>query len=287
MPARKIIFIRNPFSGKAKKLDLDSMIQTYLPSEEFDCELWETSGPEDIAPMVKKAIGMGVDTVVSCGGDGTLNAVSNFLKGSDVTLGIVPLGSGNGLARHLGIPLKTKKAIRFLATADPITVDTAEINGHHFMNIAGIGFDGLISKKFSGVKKRGLKGYAKVISKELSFKTYDFEIETAQGKWKGNAPMVSFTNGSQWGNNVKANPSADLQDGVMEAVIFNARNWLSLGFGILTKKAIKSGKAIMLKGREFEVKSDCPFYHIDGEPITNDKGTYSIKLNEQSLNVLA
>lgn len=286
MPKRKIIFIRNPFSGKSKKMDFNSILESNLSSEDIEFELWETKGPEDVAIMVNKAITMNVDTVVSCGGDGTLNGISEHLKGTDINLGIVPLGSGNGMARHLGIPLNTVKAIKYLNEAKPIVVDTAEINGKHFMNIAGIGFDGLISNKFSGVKKRGLKGYAKVIAKELSFVTYDFEIETANGKWKGNSPMVSITNGSQWGNNVKANPSADLQDGVLETIIFNAKNWLSLGFGILTKRAIKKKMAIMLEGSQFKIKSNCPYFHVDGEPISNESGVYEVKINAQSLKVL-
>ena len=263
--SKRYIFIHNPFSG-AKPHDLEQWVNKYAKRYEVQAEIWDTSSVDDFTKFIDRAKEEKVDVVVSCGGDGTLNAISKELVNTDIALGIVPLGSGNGLSRHLKLPLKTALAVKHVFQAEPQTIDTAKINGKHFVNVAGIGFDGLISGKFAKAKKRGLKGYAKVVSSELSLKQYDFEIEGENGSWSGKSPMVCFTNASQWGNNVQVYPYADLQDEILECVIFNTKNWLSMGYGILSRTAIKNGTAILLKGKRFKIKTDCPYYHFDGEP---------------------
>ena len=282
---KRYIFVHNPFSG-SKAHDLNQWVEKYSNKYNAQAEIWETKSGDDFAGYIEKAKKERVDVVVSCGGDGTLNAISKGLLDSDIALGLVPLGSGNGLSRHLKLPLKTALAVEHVFKAKEHKIDVAMINGKHFVNVAGIGFDGLISGKFANVKKRGLKGYAKVVSTELSLKQYDFEIECESGSWKGKSPMVCFTNASQWGNNVQVYPNADLQDEILECVIFNTKNFVSMGFGILSKTAIKNGTAILLKGNQFSIKTNCPYYHFDGEPGMLEGENIKASIRDSKLKIL-
>lgn len=266
--------------------DLNQWVEKYAKRYGVEAEIWDTNSAEDFKGFIGKAKEQNVDVIVSCGGDGTLNAISKELVNSTIALGIIPLGSGNGLSRHLKLPLKTALAVKHMFKAKEHVIDTAKINGNHFVNVAGIGFDGLISGKFANAKKRGLKGYAKVVSTELSLRQYDFEIECENGSWQGKSPMVCFTNASQWGNNVQVYPNADLQDGILECVIFNTTNWLSMGYGILSKTAIKNGTAILLKGKSFSIKTNCPYYHFDGEPDILKEENLTAQIRNSKLKVL-
>jgi YegS/Rv2252/BmrU family lipid kinase len=282
---KEYIFIHNPFSG-SKSHDLKRWVEKYAEESNAIAQIWDTTNAGDFTKFIAKAKEEEVDVIVSCGGDGTLNAISKEMVNSPIALGIVPLGSGNGLSRHLKLPLKTALAVKYIFNAEEKLIDTALINGNHFVNVAGVGFDGLISGKFAGIKKRGIKGYAKVISSELSLKQYNFEIECENGSWKGKSPMICFTNASQWGNNVQVYPNADLQDEILECVIFNTKNWVSMGYGILSRTAIKNGTAILLKGKKFKVVTDCPYYHFDGEPDELKQEEFEARIRKSKLKIL-
>ena len=159
---KRICFIINPVSGIGKQKVVEQLIQEQLSSSDFEIEINYTQAPHHATELSKKASAT-FDIVVAVGGDGSVNEVSKGLLHSKATLAILPCGSGNGLARHLGIPVDLKKAIQLLAKGKSIKIDTALINGLHFANVAGVGFDAHIAHRFAAYGKRGFLSYIKIV----------------------------------------------------------------------------------------------------------------------------
>lgn len=266
----RIAFLINPASGtQATKKQATELIQ-YLQGHS-ELELYETKTAKEMAEIASHLAEKNYKAVFGCGGDGTLNLVSNSLKGSDTALGMIGLGSGNGFARHQGIPLQWKQAIKVIEKPSIKTVDTGLINGLHFLNIAGIGFAAKISHAFKGETKRGLSGYAKTVVKNLKMEPFLTQISNEDGNWEGEAWMVDFCNGSQWGNNFRIEPGARDDDGALNAVIFKKINPLKipmLGFRFATNSVPKSPDVYTFSGSNFSIdfKGKLPL-HVDGEPI--------------------
>jgi diacylglycerol kinase (ATP) len=269
---KKVFFIYNPGSGNKSKLDLELLIRKNLNHTVFDYEIYQTKSADDLDYISNKVAESSVNIVVVAGGDGTVNRVSRFLKNTEKALYIIPLGSGNGLARHFAYPMKTEIAIQAIhPELKEVEIDCGNINGHHFINVAGIGFDAHISHVFASKSKRGFKGYFKAVMKELSYKPEDYQINSKDFSWEGKAFLISFANGTQWGNNARIAPNAKIDDGLMEMVILKAFNkWqiplivYQLFFG-----KVKQGKLFEThRSNSFTVKrsSQAPV-HTDGEAL--------------------
>ncbi len=223
------------------------------------------------------------------GGDGSLNEVSRALIGSKSTMAIIPTGSGNGLARHLKIPLDIKNALEIINKGKTTTIDTIRLNDECFINVAGIGFDAHIGWKFSKYGKRGLLSYLKLIVREFPFyKHQEFELIINGKKKNQTAFLITFANGSQWGNNAYISPHSKINDGILDIVILknvSVFNVLYLGFLLLTKGIHKSSHIELLKSKEVIIEQKNSIAHIDGEPI--EVGTkIKIEVNPSSLNIL-
>src|SRR5690606_300534 len=172
------------------------------------------------------AVREGFDVVVAVGGDGTLNQVANGLKHSQTAMGIIPMGSGNGLARHLGIPLRTPQAIHHLNRMPARKMDTLLMNGKTFVNMAGTGFDAHIGHLFATAGSRGFRTYAQITIKELlNYKPQGYEIELDGKKLTEEAFLISFANGSQWGNNAIIAPHASVSDGLIDLSLMRPFKW--------------------------------------------------------------
>src|SRR4051812_15392154 len=155
--------------------------------------------------------------IVAVGGDGTVNEIASAIVGSGTALGIVPYGSGNGLARFLGIPMNPNQAIQALVKGHVESIDSGTVNGQPFFNMAGMGFDAHISEVFSHGKKRGFVSYIKSSIEEIS--TYDeqqYHIEIDGKVYERKAFMLSIANSSQYGNNAHISPKASVQDGLLD-----------------------------------------------------------------------
>jgi diacylglycerol kinase (ATP) len=284
----KIAFLINPSSGTSASRKQASELISFL-NEHPEYELYESKSAEEMAETTKHLATKNYQAVVGCGGDGTLNLVSKHLIGSDTALGMIGLGSGNGFARHQQIPLIWNKAIKILNNPKVRTVDTGLVNGIHFLNIAGIGFAAKISHAFKGQTKRGLSGYARTVFKNLKMEPFAAQISNESGNWQGEAWMVDFCNGSQWGNNFRIEPGARDDDGAFSAVIFKKINPLqipALGFRFAANTVPQSPDVYTFAGSEFEMKfnGNLPL-HVDGEPIAIVTDNVQVKVLPNNLKI--
>jgi diacylglycerol kinase family enzyme len=168
---KSILFIVNPVSGIGKHKGVERLIEDGLDKTQFNPRIVYTSGPGDATDISSKAAAEGIEIIVAVGGDGTVNETAAGLVGTASAMAIVPAGSGNGLARHLGIPMNLKRAIDIINTGRIIKIDTATINDQLFVNVAGVGFDASVAKKFAVAGKRGFSTYLRITTS--SYKDYE------------------------------------------------------------------------------------------------------------------
>lgn len=268
----KVRFIVNPISGNGKNKGIGTLIEKTLDHSQFSHEICFTKMQGDATRLCREAQDKGMDLVVAVGGDGTVHEVGKALIGSSTVLGIIPTGSGNGLARHCGIPCDPIKAIELINHMTIRTIDTVEINGDHFLNVAGIGFDAHIAKKFSEHGMRGFFTYMKLVFKEFfSYKGQDYVLKIDGKEIAQRAFMISFANSTQFGNNIRISPKAKINDGLLDVAILSPFPLWSIPLMLLqlfTSNIDKSkylniffGKEVIIEGGPFNA-------HLDGEPVT-------------------
>lgn len=219
---KKIVFIMNPISGTASKASIPNLIDSILDKDRFEYEIRTTERAGHASEIASEAKEAHVDIVVAVGGDGTVNEVAKAIVHSDTALGILPCGSGNGLARHLMLPMNLKKSIEIINQCEIHDLDYGVINGYPFFCTCGMGFDAFVSMKFAESGKRGPISYAENILREgLKYQpeTYTLEDETGTKQYK--AFLISCANASQYGNNAYIAPQASMSDGLMDVVIWS------------------------------------------------------------------
>lgn len=287
MSKKKILFIINPISGGKKKDYLPALIQNTIDHSKFDIKIVFTERRGHAAELSGEG---GFDIYVAAGGDGTLNEVASKLVNSGSSMGILPLGSGNGLARHMGISMNVEKAIRQLNTAKTVSIDTCTFNGRPFVNMAGVGFDAHIGKMFAESTERGFKTY--VIQTLTEFKNYQaqkYKIHYDNKVIESEAFLVSFANSAQYGNNAFIAPDASINDGMLDVCIlkpFSAINVLSIGFRLFNKTIKKSKYMQSVRAKELVVERELEgVSHLDGEPLDFGK-RLEIKVIPSSLKLL-
>ncbi|MCR8558525.1 diacylglycerol kinase family lipid kinase [Mucilaginibacter sp. BJC16-A38] len=267
---RKALFIINPISGGKKKDGVPELIEKHLDANLFKATIVFSDGISHARQIAKEAVGK-FDVIVAVGGDGTVNEVASGIVGSDTTLGIVPFGSGNGLARFLKIPMDTKKAIETLGTGSQTTIDSGRLNGQPFFNMAGMGFDAHISEVFSHTTKRGFISYIKSSLAEIStYKEQHYRLEIDGKTVEREAFMLSFANSSQYGNDAHISPNASVQDGLLDICVirkFPLWRFPEMGIRMLTKTSDKTKYVEIMRGQRIIVKRAKPGpLHLDGEP---------------------
>lgn len=225
--------------------------------------------------------------IVAVGGDGTVNEIAKPLVGTQTPIGILPLGSGNGLARHLGLPLTLDAALKRLFEGKPSTIDSAELNGIPFFCTAGLGFDAYVGHLFSQQKARGLATYVNV-----SFQAY-WAYKPQSVRLNGVAKSVfslSFANAGQFGNNAWVAPQASLQDGLLDVCTIGPfPQWYgtALVYGLFSKNLKQSRYIDYQRSTEAIVETDTPaMIHYDGEPLQLDTTRIEVKIKPGSLNVV-
>lgn len=289
MSKKTICFIVNPISGVGRQKVIEKLIDEQLDRSLFDYEIAYTKAAKHAIELSKDASSRKVDIVVAVGGDGSVNEISKGLVNTSSSMAIIPTGSGNGLARHLNIPLNLKKAMEVINSGKQIAIDTIQMNEETFANVAGIGFDAHIGWEFSKFGKRGFSSYVKVITRELpKYKAQDFELIIDGKSTIKNAYLISFANGSQWGNNTYIAPTADITDGIMDIAIlkdFRFFNAISIGYRLFTKSLDKSSFLEIIKTKEVIVKQKGIIAHVDGEPIEVGN-EIRVKVNPLSLKVI-
>jgi YegS/Rv2252/BmrU family lipid kinase len=215
-----ILFIINPISGIGKQHKVETLIHERLDMTLFSPQIRYTSHAGHARVMAMEASVNGIDVVVAVGGDGTVNEIANGLVGSQTAMGIIPSGSGNGLARHLKIPMNLGRAIDVLNRNKVTTIDTATINDQLFVNVAGVGFDAAVARKFAAAGKRGFSTYFRItVNSYFNYQPKQYKLEIDGKIFKRRALLISFANSSQFGNNASIDPNASVSDGFIDVCI--------------------------------------------------------------------
>ncbi len=217
---KRIRFIINPISGIGKRNKIPSLIErTMQPFDiEFDIKYTEAAG--HAVDLAREAADLGYDAVVAIGGDGSINEVARGVIGSETAVGIIPAGSGNGLAHFLKIPFNKEKALKKIARMKTTLIDTATINGTLFVSVAGLGFDAWVAEKFASSKLRGFFSYARLaVSEYLLYQSKRYKIYVDGRTFRRRAFMLTFANSNQFGFNAKIAPTASINDGLIDLCI--------------------------------------------------------------------
>ncbi|MEZ4923774.1 MAG: diacylglycerol kinase family protein [Crocinitomicaceae bacterium] len=269
---KNILFLINPISGIGKKGDIPDLIKTHIGSE-HNTEIQYTEhvghGKEITASRHHE-----FDAIIAIGGDGTVNEVASQLINTKCALGVIPAGSGNGLARHLKIPLTAKSALERIASFQPEQYDTGTVNGEFFVGTCGFGFDGYIAYLFDHYHKRGFISYAKLIAREyMNFEPIEFEVSVDGELSTHKALVCAVGNSSQFGNGFTISPDSNMQDGVMELILidkFPLIDTPAIGTRFFTQTIHNSKYFHRLQFKQearISVKNYSEgYYHLDGEP---------------------
>lgn len=270
---KRILFVINPISGGKKKTAFNKQVLEVLDLEQFNPTFQQTTKPNHAYELGLKAIDEKYDAVIAVGGDGTINELGTALMGSGIPLGIVPEGSGNGLALYLGIPLNETAALRRINRFETIDVDCGSINDKAFFNIAGLGFDASVSDRFANDSTRGPIGYLKsAINVISSYKPHKYRLTIDGQQYEREAFMISVANSPQYGNNAYIAPNASVTDGILDVCIVHKFPMYILPmmiFHLFNRSADQSDYVEIIPGKEIliEREQDGPV-HVDGEPIS-------------------
>jgi YegS/Rv2252/BmrU family lipid kinase len=270
----KTRFIFNPCSGKNRRNPwLVSAIRTFIAQERLDADLVFTTEPGHATELTRRALDQGCERVVAVGGDGTMNEVAQALIGTPAALALLPCGSGNGLALHLGLPTRPRHALDLLAdaTARTVAIDTGAANGHPFFNAMGLGFDAEISRRFNRLTRRGLPAYARtVIAAFLGHRHQRVTISDGIGQRRAfDAFIVAVANSDQYGNYARVAPGARVDDGQLDLVAVGPPGILGalpLMARLFLGTFDGSRHVWRLRGSRFLVERPAPgLIHTDGE----------------------
>lgn len=286
---KKIRFIINPISGIHEKHEIPRLIEENLDLESFDYDIAYTQYRSHAKELAKKAADNNFDIVCAVGGDGSVHEVGTALIGSQSRLAIIPVGSGNGLARHLNIPLDIKEAILCINKDKSIKMDTVMVNEKSFLGVGGYGFDAIIAQKFDSHGRRGLRGYIGLIIREF-FKYNPINVSIdLDGKIK-TLPVVLCTvaNASQFGNGFTISPKSDVTDGKIELCILKPfRLWSapSIIFNFFRKRNDRSRYSEITSFKKAKIKLSKKIAHYDGEPV-DVREELNVSVVPKSLNIV-
>jgi YegS/Rv2252/BmrU family lipid kinase len=272
----KIGFIINPISGTRTKENIPELIKEIIETNRFEPVISYTECAGHATKIAKQMVKEGYSIVVAVGGDGTINEIARSLIHTNVALGIVPCGSGNGLARHLGVPLDVRGALELVNNHKVVEIDYGTANNIIFFCTCGVGFDAHIGHQFAQSKTRGFFTYLKSILREfIKYRAKKYKFKTQGNKFSKKAFLVTFANASQYGNNAYIAPNADIQDGLLDVCIlepFPVYHALNIGVRLLSKKIEKSRFIEILQTNEVRIKrKKRDVFHFDGEPCIMKK----------------
>ena len=287
---QRIVFIVNPKAGTNLQKHIRDSVDKHLNHKKFEYGIWLTKKPGHAAELAKKALEEGYEIVVAVGGDGSINEVASVLMGTEVVLGIIPAGSGNGLAMHLGYGRDIDEAIKKFNTAVVQTIDCGTMNGRPFFNIAGVGFDGLVSNMMKGSHWRGFIPYfLKSVEAGLSYTPRDCRIELDDKVLNFKCFAISIANGPMYGYNFQIAPDARLDDGLFEVVILkDAPFWQYFAAvpSMLNSKIYEADFVEHFAARCVKISVEGENHvHLDGEGILME-GDLNFELKPKAIKVL-
>ena len=302
---KNIAFIINPVSGSKEtqnaKRKLPKLIMQILDSEQWLPNIAFTEYAGHATEMAYQYARMGFDAVVAVGGDGTVNEVAKGLVESQngtepverarkTALGIIPMGSGNGFARHLNIPIRPQKALEMINRSEPIAVDYGLANGKLFVSTCGTGFDAVIADHFAGSNKRGFATYFQNIMHDVfSYTPQTYHLVGDGLDVTHKAFLITFANANQWGYEALIAPKASVQDGKMDIMLMSSHAILgsaSLALRLFAGSIDDSHFMNTIRAKEVTLEREeaAPF-HIDGDPVEMDKDIH-IRIVPDGLRVL-
>lgn len=272
MDKKKYLFVVNPISGTTKKTEIVDVVERKLDSTRFHTEVVYTERAGHGAELAAEASDRGWDAVIAVGGDGTVNEVARALVHSRTALGIVPCGSGNGLARHLRIPLDLEKAVALLNDGTVFDLDYGLCSGQPFFCTCGVGFDAFISDRFANCGERGPKAYLEnILQSGLKYKPDTYHLESEDGSIRNTAFLVTCANASQYGNNAYIAPKASMQDGLMDIILiepFSALEAPQIALQMFNKSIQENSHVKSYHARRVTItRSQEGPVHCDGEPF--------------------
>lgn len=290
LPPKRIAFIVNPKAGTNLQRHIRDSVDKHLNHRRFSHGIWRTEYAGHAAVLAKQAIEEAYEIVVAVGGDGSINEVASVLFGTDVVLGIVPAGSGNGLAMHLGYGRDVDDAVRKINTAEIRPIDVGLMNGQPFINIAGIGFDGLVSNLMKGSNWRGFIPYfLKSVKAGLQYTPRECRIEFDDRVLTEKCFIISIANGPMWGYNFQIAPNAQLDDGFFEVVIMKeAPRWQYFAVvpSTLNGKIYEAEFVEHFTARRVKIIAEGKNYiHLDGEGMALE-GELEFEIKPKSLKIL-
>ena len=279
-------YIVNPNAGSNNQesfLKISALIKT-----DPNHILWKTTEPKEAFSLAQKALEQGASRIIAVGGDGTINEVASALVGKSTPLGIIPVGSGNGLARHLKIPLNYTKAFQTALIGTIIKMDVGYINNKAFFCTAGIGFDAVVAHCFANSKGRGLLNYMKASFKSL-WKYKPIEISVNDGATE-KVFSLSIANANQFGNNAYISPFSNIQDGKLELVKIGVLNKIQaciLAIRLFKKNIHQSSKVDVIASSNARIlyAKNAPI-HMDGENLFTDSEELKISISPLALEVI-
>jgi len=270
---KKIVFIVNPKAGitPKSKVVIELLAGNLIPSARFIPEVIFTERAGHATEIAKAAVGRGADIIVASGGDGTVNEVACALVNTGIPMGILPAGSGNGLARCLGISMSYALALRTIIRGNTKLMDVATVNDILYTSIAGIGFDAHVAQKFADSSIRGMISYMQIVLNEFrAYKPLTYSLNIDGLKVEKQALMVIFANSNQFGFNTRIAPEAKVDDGLLDVCVIKkmpVSQLLSASYHLLMGTPGKTAYAEYFKGENITIENiSAPLMNIDGEP---------------------
>lgn len=281
----KILFIINPIAGRSRR-PVEDIIRASVGANDHEIRVWSSVDEID---AIMNEIDDDVDVVAAVGGDGTVHEIGKRLVGRPQALAIIPAGSGNGLARHLGVPLDPARAIAGIDACRIESIDVGRINDGVFLGICGVGFDAVVAHRFAEAGTRGLQTYVR--EGFLTYASYapeHYVVKLDGESLEVDAFLVAIANSGQYGNDARIAPFASLQDGILDIAIVRTASLLKAPFRLfqLFTGTLKDCADVMIRQArtlELERTSEGPG-HVDGEPVILPR-TLRCSLAERALRI--
>mgnify|MGYP004444312961 CR=1 FL=1 len=271
---RRYAFIINPISGTHSKDNIEKEILSQANRCGLKVDIVRTEYAGHATELARKFARDGYSIVVAVGGDGTVNEVAKGLIDSEAALAIIPTGSGNGLANHLGFCHNVRKNLDYIFGASEIRpIDAGSMGEYSFFCTCGVGFDAHVGMRFAKYGKRGLLSYIKLtVGQYFYYKPERYMLKADGTSFEGQALLITVANSNQWGNNVKIAAGADISDGLFDITIVRPiKLWLLPAFAwhLLSGRIYKDSNVLHLKASSIQISSgNSMVAHFDGEPVT-------------------
>lgn len=290
-PAFKtVLFVINPISGDVRKEDLEARIEQVCLPLQMDISFYKTSGHDDLSEIRNLVSQKKPDAVFAAGGDGTVNLVAEVLNHSQTPIGILPLGSGNGLSKDLGIPQDLDEALDLIPAHQVKAIDTLDLNGHSSFHLSDLGFNALVVQRFAEGETRGPGAYAWIAMQEyLSYEPRQYRVETDTDNFEGAAFMLTIANANTFGSNAAINPDGKIDDGMFEICLlepFPKAAGLGILYRLYTDAINESVYTRRIKCRQATIYNlEGEVAHVDGEPKDLGREIH-VRINPGSLRVV-